>query len=217
MHYYGVRYANECNPSDLWITYFTSSVHVTEYVKTHGAPDVKEVRRKFSDRAMARKWEYRVLTRLRAVKRKDYLNRHDGNDHFFTDWDDESIRLRHKKSLKDAWSNKELIEKFKIILSHPDVKKRQTDANREINRRPSVILKKRNIAKKMCENSNFVSKFSGMNHGSYDDIIYNFVHISGITENCTKSDLIKKYDLQKSHVYNIVNGDRISHKGWKVR
>lgn len=31
--YYGVRYAKKCHPSDLWVTYKTSSRHVDSIVK----------------------------------------------------------------------------------------------------------------------------------------------------------------------------------------
>jgi hypothetical protein len=38
--YYGVRYAKKCNPSELFISYFTSSKHVKSYMKKHGNPDI---------------------------------------------------------------------------------------------------------------------------------------------------------------------------------
>jgi hypothetical protein len=75
--YYGVRYSKSCNPNDLWVTYFTSSHHVTAFVKQHGDPDVIQIRKTFQDTAIARQWEHRVLKRLQVGWRKDYLNRTD--------------------------------------------------------------------------------------------------------------------------------------------
>ena len=47
--YYGVRYSKNCNPSDLWVKYFTSSSIVADYVLEHGDPDVIQIRKTFSD------------------------------------------------------------------------------------------------------------------------------------------------------------------------
>lgn len=41
-HYYGVRYAKNCHPSDLWQTYFTSSKHVKNTRERYGEPDIIE-------------------------------------------------------------------------------------------------------------------------------------------------------------------------------
>jgi len=79
--YYGVRFSATCNPEDLWVTYFTSSKYVKEYVEQYGEPDIKEIRKTFIGQnrvAEARNWEHKVLTRLKATTRTDYLNRSDG-------------------------------------------------------------------------------------------------------------------------------------------
>ena len=44
--YYGVRYANGCNPTELWVTYFSSSKRVAQRIREHGRDSfVFEVRR----------------------------------------------------------------------------------------------------------------------------------------------------------------------------
>lgn len=75
--YYGVRYAKNCDPSDLWVKYFTSSNIVKEFRKTNGEPDIIEVRKLFSTKQEAIVWENKVLKRIYAVKREDFLNGHD--------------------------------------------------------------------------------------------------------------------------------------------
>jgi hypothetical protein len=80
MKYYGVRYAKNCHPNDLWQTYFTSSVKVAEYVKEHGNPDIIQIRKTFSgDDAVnkAKVWEHRVLRKMKVIYRNDYLNEGD--------------------------------------------------------------------------------------------------------------------------------------------
>lgn len=81
IHYYGVRYAQDCDPSDLWNPYKTSSQYVADFVEIHGTPDIIQVRQTFEssvDPVMsARFWEIRVLKRLRAVEKDNWLNKHD--------------------------------------------------------------------------------------------------------------------------------------------
>lgn len=81
-YYYGVRYAtkskclyeNGCHPDDLWVTYFGSSKIVDSCRAKHGEPDIVTVRRVFDSVDAARLWESKVIRRLRAVKRRDFLN-----------------------------------------------------------------------------------------------------------------------------------------------
>lgn len=75
MSYYGIRYAKGCNPSELWITYFTSSKYVNEYRSKYGEPDIIQIRKQFNCIKKARSWEQKVITKLNAHKRKDYLNK----------------------------------------------------------------------------------------------------------------------------------------------
>ena len=75
--YYGVRYAQDCNPSDLWNPYKTSSKHVAKFIADHGEPDVIQVRKTFIDTQAARLWENRVLKRMKVVGDNKWLNRHD--------------------------------------------------------------------------------------------------------------------------------------------
>lgn len=63
--YYGVRYANRCHPSDLWVTYFTSSSIIWDLIKLDGKEKFKtEIRKTFETAAEAINWEHRVLKRI---------------------------------------------------------------------------------------------------------------------------------------------------------
>jgi len=72
--YYGVRYAKNSNPKELWITYFTSSKHVKNYSAKYGNPDIIQIRKIFKNPDEARLWENRVLKRLKVVNNSKYLN-----------------------------------------------------------------------------------------------------------------------------------------------
>lgn len=73
--YYGARWAKECTPDDLWVTYFTSSKHVKEFRKIHGEPDIIQIRDVFDDVNECRKYEERVLRKLRVTVNEKWLNR----------------------------------------------------------------------------------------------------------------------------------------------
>ncbi len=76
--YYGVRYAKNCNPSELWKTYFTSSKHVQTFRKLNGEPDIIIPRKIFNNKYKARKWETKVLQRMKVLENKNkWLNRND--------------------------------------------------------------------------------------------------------------------------------------------
>lgn len=74
VYYYGVRYAKDCHPDDLWVSYFTSSKHVDNYTAKHGAPDILEIRRTFATVNEAQDWENDVIRRGRLVENQSYLN-----------------------------------------------------------------------------------------------------------------------------------------------
>ena len=72
--YYGVKYGKDANPDTFWKEYFTSSKYVKETRERYGEPDVVQVRRTFTSREAALRWEKTVLKRMGAVLREDYLN-----------------------------------------------------------------------------------------------------------------------------------------------
>jgi hypothetical protein len=118
MNYYGVRFAKNCHPSDLFVTYFTSSEYVAAYIKKHGNPDIIEVRNIFTDEHRVNRailHEHRVLKRMNAINRPDYLNKHDGKA---------------------------------VNLSDPDVHKKLMDGIKRGNERPSTKVNRKSGALK---------------------------------------------------------------------
>lgn len=76
--YYGVRYAKNCHPSDLWTTYFTSSKYVRSLIEQYGRDAFScEVRKQFTSAHKAKQWESRVLKKMKVSSRKDFINKHD--------------------------------------------------------------------------------------------------------------------------------------------
>lgn len=74
--YYGRRTAKNCDPSDLFISYFTSSKYVAQTRKLYGEPDIIQVRRQFgNDQNACINWEDRVLRKMKVSSRIDCLNK----------------------------------------------------------------------------------------------------------------------------------------------
>ncbi len=77
-YYYGCRYAKNCHPNDFWVTYNTSSKHVKKLVEDFGLDSfVFEIRKVFDDVNKCREWEHKVLRRIGAKDREDFINKSD--------------------------------------------------------------------------------------------------------------------------------------------
>jgi len=76
MKYYGVRMKPKDEPKrDLWINYFSSSRGVKALIKMYGEGSFRpEIRKEFDNPTEALIYEQKVIDRIRAVERKDWLN-----------------------------------------------------------------------------------------------------------------------------------------------
>jgi hypothetical protein len=87
----GVRYAKNCHPDGFWVSYHTSSDDVKVFREQFGEPDVIEIRRVFESRPNtyksddARLWEHKVLRRIKAVRKKEWINKGNGGVEFNTE------------------------------------------------------------------------------------------------------------------------------------
>jgi hypothetical protein len=81
--YYGVRYAKNCNTTDLFVKYFTSSKIIKALIKEDGIQAFTiEIRKTFDNKDDAINWENKVLKRMKVVKRDDFLNQTDNKSNY---------------------------------------------------------------------------------------------------------------------------------------
>jgi hypothetical protein len=60
--YYGVKYSKNCQPSDLWTSYFTSSKYVRSLIGKYGKDAFEfQIRKTFKSQKKAKIWESKVL------------------------------------------------------------------------------------------------------------------------------------------------------------
>lgn len=98
--YYGVRYAKQCHPSELWITYKTSSKVVKTFYEENGNPDIIQIRKIFRCIDSARMWEHKVLKRMNVIKDTKWLNQTDNISILLDEEIKQSIAQKISKSLK---------------------------------------------------------------------------------------------------------------------
>lgn len=81
--YCGVRYKNNCNSSDLWTLYFTSSNKVKKFREVNGEPDHIEILKEFpNDPLSAKVYEEHKLVEYDAARKPNWLNEHIGGRYF---------------------------------------------------------------------------------------------------------------------------------------
>lgn len=84
MRYYGAKYSKECQPSDLWNTYFTSSQKIRDLIKQEGRDAfTARVRKTFPSVESCLEWELIVLTRLKVATNDRWYNKSAGGKRFY--------------------------------------------------------------------------------------------------------------------------------------
>ena len=120
--YYGIKFSKDADPAQLWTTYFTSSKEVRAKVAKHGADSfIAEVRKVFETAEQAINWESKLLTRINAAARDDWMNRSNGYLCMG------SIN-KGKKKTEQYWEKWKMVRKGHTVSE--ETKKKIGDANR---------------------------------------------------------------------------------------
>ncbi len=175
MWYYGVRYGSSCHPDDFWVSYFTSSVYVSNARKKYGEPDVLQIRKIFDNPSKARLWEDKVLCRLGVVQKEKFLNRSNNAKNFYNKGGHKlpERTLEHCEKLSKAMKGKSsmsLTEKKKRSLMYtgegnPNYKKIASAATKQKMKqkqqgRPVVICER--VFEYMSDAANFYNTSSAV-------------------------------------------------------
>lgn len=122
--YYGVRYALNCDPSDLGSKYLSSSKYVKQFIEQYGLPDIMKIRKIFKTTKAAREWEEKVLKRMKVKSSDRWLNKNDRSapppliGHTFNRGRTHNEETKEKKrsSMKNTMAKKYPLEKRKIAM-----------------------------------------------------------------------------------------------------
>ena len=119
IRYYGVKFAKNCNPSDLGITYFSSSKVLNKLILEQGKENFTfEVRKLFNDKIKAINWEIRFLTRIKAAQSPLWFNKSNGgSSRFFRKIgykcsEETKQKMRKPKSPEHRKKLKEILDKL---------------------------------------------------------------------------------------------------------
>jgi hypothetical protein len=218
-YYYGARWAKNCNPSDLWKTYFTSSKKVFEFRKEYGDPDIIQIRKTFATKDQVRLWEHKVLRRIGVKNNEKWLNI---TQSLGVDYEVHPLlgRLRSretktkisksligKKDKEETRKKKSEIAKSrigekngmfgKVGDKHPRYEKKHTEESKKIMSEKKRGKNHPNYGKKRHEHS---KKMSGSNHFNYGKSLSENVK-SKISESLLSKPKIKcKYCDFEHHI-----------------
>lgn len=111
--YYGSRCAKNCNPNEFWVTYFTSSKLVKSLIQQYGKESFDvEIRKTFADDPKkAQDWERRVLRRIDAGRKSNFLNKSNGVAPIMSGWKNPFYGKKHTDETRE-----------KMKKSRPDVR-----------------------------------------------------------------------------------------------
>lgn len=105
--YYGSRvaqksfclYKSGCHPDELFVTYFTSSDYVKNFVNDNGVPDIIQIRKTFDDPKLARKWESSVILRMNLKESEKWLNKGNSMGDYVMDSEVQKRRIERCKQV----------------------------------------------------------------------------------------------------------------------
>lgn len=127
-HYYGIKFSKGCHPDMLWKTYFSSSKIVKMLISEHGLESfIVKIRKTFKNAESALLWEHKVLRRINAAARDEWINRHNGGKTF-------RAPMNHSEETKNAIKSKMIGRTYS-----EETKRKMGDAakQREASRRAS--------------------------------------------------------------------------------
>lgn len=99
-YYYGSRYAQNCHPNDLWVSYFTSSITVKKYRQLYGEPHIIKVDQKFNTAKEALDYEKQTLIENNAANSEQWLNQNNGIGTWATPTEERNRKISNAKKGK---------------------------------------------------------------------------------------------------------------------
>lgn len=226
--YIGVRFAKNCCPSDLFVSYFTSSKTVKQLISEVGLPDQIKIFR-YADKKTALRMEEKFQQRFRVLESDYWLNRAISGTRFHVD-----MTEKHKKKISKANLGKPV---------DPETRKKLSLANRgkePWNKGKTGVYSEETIAKKRQFKGNSLTpehkerlRLSNLGNDhmkgkvmpleSKEKIslskqskeILTFVKGDDIFTG-TRSDFQSHTGIPRQYIYRLISGGRKSLNGWKL-
>lgn len=141
--YYGVKYGKNSNPNELFKSYFSSSKYVHALIEEYGVESFTyTIRKTFDNPVKARRWEERVLRRLKVVECDVWINRHYGGTNFTTlvgdqhpskqKWVRDKISASHKNKILTEKHKRNISKRLAGVKKTPEHNLKNSDAQKGI-------------------------------------------------------------------------------------
>lgn len=163
--YYGARWRKGCNPTDLWVTYFSSCKKVHKLIKEYGVDSFTyKIRKVFETKEQARLWEQKVLRRLKVKKSLIWLNTSLGTGLNISATYG-MLGKKHTEETKKLMSSKQSGENNPMFGKTHTVEAREKISKSGLNRKHSDKSKQK-ISQKVCAfySNGGTPSFLGKNH-----------------------------------------------------
>lgn len=146
--YYGAKYAQGCQPSDLWKTYFTSSEYVKDFREEFGEPDIIKIHRTFSDADSCVLFEHNYLNKINAKNNPTFLNKSNGGKKFAIL--NEDVKNKTKQTCLEKYG-------YECALQVPTIREKgkQTKIKKYNNENYNNIEKHKNTKQEKYGNENY--------------------------------------------------------------
>lgn len=212
MRYYGVEYGKNANPSNLWKTYFTSSIYVDKHVSDYGPPDIIGVHCIFDNAQDAVSFETRILRWINAANSSKFLNRSNGGKHF--------TGCATKGKTYDEIYGHETATKLKLVRSIS----MQGNTHSKGKKCPAKARNKEqhglwNIGHTSESKTKMSIAKQGLNNPCYDSTSHQFYHNDYGVFVGTRYELRTLFpdqNINSQCLLKVIQGKTLCHKGWKI-
>lgn len=229
--YYGSEYgvkSKTANPSNLWESYFTSSLVVKEMREEFGEPDVIEIRKTFKTAEETVKWEFKVLQRIAVRKNTKWLNINDGKAPISkplseTQRKNISKRVTGKNNPNFGKKTPECVKaKISKSLKGKLVGEKNPMFGKKHSQKSKEKMSENNRRLSGAENPNFGNRLSTAEKLSrskaHNPKIFSFHHpIHGDFMGSVYELVLNFQELKRSGVKGLVGGRLKSYKEWKLK
>jgi Mor family transcriptional regulator len=197
----GLKYLGYTGKKDPY-KYKGSGKYWTRHIKKHGYDVTTEILKECSTKDEIKYWGLYYSNLWNIVEAKDNqgvklwanlkLEQGDGGGNPETFF---------KKGPDNIMYNEEVAHKHLQKINLPEIKNKHKEA---------MIKLHKNLDYKKKRGEKISKKLQ-------DPTIYTFYHIDGTVENCTRSDLFKKYNLPGGHIHTMIRERHRIVKGWRVK
>ena len=147
LRYYGCRYAKNCYPDELWVSYFTSSKYVADTVEKYGDPDIIYIDQIFSDIRSTLEYEKKILSEHDVINSNLWLNKNIGGIFNKSPMTGRKHTNQSKLKMSRSSTGKKHSEKTKQKMSQAKTGQNHPNFGKTLNDKQKLVISKSKTGK----------------------------------------------------------------------